>query len=60
MKQSSKNKFKPLTTTEIKALAVETKETNLTEKQFKLFSVVDLWSIQKNRKSACIYRSMAF
>lgn len=59
MKQGSKNEFKPLTTTEIKALAAETKEINLTEKQFKSFSVVDLWSIQKNRKSACIYRSMA-
>jgi hypothetical protein len=59
MKQVIKNDFKPLTTTAIKALAVETKGTNLTAKQFKKFSVVDLWAIQKNKRSASLSRSMA-
>jgi hypothetical protein len=60
MKQAIKNEFKPLTTIEIKAFSVETKETSLTEKQFKTFSVVDLWAIQKNRKTNSKSRSMAF
>jgi hypothetical protein len=57
MKQVIKNEFRPLTTTEIKALTVDTKEKSLTEKQFRKFSVVDLWVIQRNRKlaSARIY-----
>jgi hypothetical protein len=54
MKQETKQGFKLLTATELKALCNETKETKLTEKQFKTFSVVDLWAIQKNRKTTVL------
>jgi hypothetical protein len=48
MKQDNNQGFKPLSAIELKTLCNETKETKLTEKQFKTFSVVDLWAIQKN------------
>jgi hypothetical protein len=59
MKHETNLEFKPLSATELKNLCNEAKETRLTEKQFKTFSVVDLWAIQKNRKFAGINRSMA-
>lgn len=46
--------FKPLSATELKTLCNECKEAKLTEKQFKTFSVVDLWAIQKNRKTTIV------
>jgi hypothetical protein len=59
MKQVTNQVFKPLNTTEVKTLCSETKETTLTQNQLKKFSVVDLWSIQKNRKTVSFRRSMA-
>lgn len=60
MKQITNQVFKPLSATEVKILCNETKETTLTEIQLKKFSVVDLWSIQKNKKTVSFRRSMAF
>lgn len=51
MKHLTNLGFKPLSATELNTLCNETKETKLTEKQFKKFSAVDLWAIQKNRKT---------
>lgn len=58
MNQETNMTFKPLTATAIKALCNETKETKVTSNQLKKFTVVDLWSIQKNRKSASLRNSM--
>ena len=58
MNQITAQNFKPLNTTEVKALTVETKETTITKNQLKKFSVVDLWSIQKNRKPVTVKRAM--
>jgi hypothetical protein len=60
MKQETKQDFKPLSVTELRTLCNETRETKLTEKQFKTFSVVDLWAIQKNKKTNSKSRSVAF
>lgn len=58
MKQVTNQVFKALNATEVKTLCIETKETTLTEIEVKKFSVVDLWSIQKNRKTVSFRRSM--
>ena len=60
MNQETNMKFAPLNTSSMKALCNETKETKLTSNELKKFSVVDLWSIQKNRKSASVRYSTAF
>ncbi len=60
MKQVTNQVFKPLNATEVKTLCSETKETTLTQIQLKKFSVVDLWSIQKNRKTVNIRKNVAF
>jgi hypothetical protein len=60
MKRETNQGFTPLSVSELKNLCHETKETKLTEKQFKTFSVVDLWAIQKNKKTKSKSRSMAF
>lgn len=59
MNQITAQNFKPLNTTEVKALCTETKEIKLTENQLKKFSMVDLWSIQKNKKTVTVKRAMA-
>lgn len=60
MKQVKNQVFKALNATEVKKLCSETKETTLTQNQLKKFSVVDLWSIQKNRKTVSLRKNMAF
>lgn len=57
MKQITNLTFNPLSATEVKILC---KETTLTEIQLKKFSIVDLWVIQKNKKTVSFRRSMAF
>jgi len=59
MKQETKLGFIPLSAPALKTLCNETKETKLTEKQFKKFSAVDLWAIQKNRKTTVVRGSIA-
>lgn len=59
MKQVTNQTFKPLNASEVKTLCSETKETTLTEIQLKKFSNVDLWLIQKNRKTVSFRRSTA-
>jgi hypothetical protein len=58
MKQLKNQHVKPLSATEMKNLCVETKETMVTQNQLKKFSVVDLWSIQKNRKVTILRSAM--
>jgi hypothetical protein len=59
MKQVTNQAFKPLNAAAVKALCSETKETIVTQNQLKKFSVVDLWSIQRNRKVTTCRRNMA-
>jgi hypothetical protein len=59
MNQETNMKFTPLNASAIKALCTETKETKVTSNQLKKFSVVDLWSIQKHRKSVVLRNTMA-
>jgi hypothetical protein len=60
MKQITNQELKSLTNTEIKALTMETKEINLTKKEFKKFSAVDFWAIQKGRKQSNSRYSLLF
>jgi hypothetical protein len=58
MKQVTKQGFKPLNAEAVKVLCTETKETTLTKKQLKKFSVVDLWAIQKSRRTTSLRYGM--
>ena len=59
MNQLTDQNYQPLNATQIKTLTTETKETTLTQNQLKKFSIVDLWSIQKSRKTTAFRSSMA-
>lgn len=59
MNQKKSEVFTPLNAKAIKVLCKETKETMLIETQARKFSVVDLWAIQKSRKTAAFRHTNA-
>lgn len=60
MNKSIEKQFKPLSDSELKNLCQQTQETIAVKNQMRKFTVVDLWRIQRNFKSAKIRSTVGF